>query len=267
MYRSVHRYRSLPAVACAALVVCASARAQEEGALAAAEPTDARAKPLHTHSALPDWAAICETDIRIVGALFNAQHPERSQVLLRSAPGRRSAVYRPGMSINQYRLLAIEPRAVLFADGGQSCWLRMVPGPRARPTSPPAPSAAKAEHPVRGAAFNERELSEGIQPLGPSSFRIRRAFLREALGRGAGLVRRARIRAVGQGLQLQRLDRGGLLKKLGLERKDVLQTINGLSLTTPEGVLGARALLGTAERFSLTLERDGQRRTLEYVVE
>jgi hypothetical protein len=250
---------------------CASARAQDEGALAVAQPT-ARAEPIHTHSALPDWAELCETDIRIAGALFNAQHPARSQVMLRPAPGQRSGVYRPGMTINQFQLLAIEPRAVLLSHGGEACWLRMVPADHGRAPSKPAPSQDKPEREKRGAAFSERELAEGIEQLGPSSFRVRRAFLQEALGRGPGLARSARIRTVGpsdapSGLQLRRLDRGGLFKKLGLERKDVLQTINGLSLTTPEGVLGARALLTTAERFSLTLERDGQRRTLDYVVE
>lgn len=248
-------------------MLCASARAEDDGALAIAQPTGVRAEPVHTRTVLPDWAELCETEIRITGALFDAQHPERSQVMLRPAPGQRSGVYRPGMTINQYRLQAIEPRAVLLAQGGETCWLRMVPGVRARAPSAAAPSPEKRERPKRGAAFSERELAEGIEQLGPSSFRVRRAFLQEALGRGPGLARSARIRTLGHGLQLKRLDRGGLFEKLGLERKDVLQKINGLSLTTPEGVLGARTLLTTAKRFSLTLERDGQRRTLEYIVE
>jgi hypothetical protein len=216
---------------------------------------------------------VCDTKIRIGGTVFNAKAPARSWALLYPAPNKRGGVYRQGMRVDVYRLVAIEPRGILLQGEEKLCWLRLAPEfepPRARSRPEPA-RTPRARGRARRAAFTRAELESGVQMVQPRSYVVERSLVREALSRAPRIARATRTRLVGArdrpwGLQLRRLARDGLLVSLGLRRNDVVKTLNGFLLVTPEGVLGARAQVQQAQRLSLAIERNGTPLTLEYRV-
>ena len=91
-------------------------------------------------------------------------------------------------------------------------------------------------------------------------------------GRNAGAVRAfGGVRAVPKigddgiaGFKLLRVRPGGLADRLGLCNGDVVVAVNGERLGTPEAALAALASLSEREAVTLELERDGERRELEY---
>jgi hypothetical protein len=110
-------------------------------ALTLAGALDGRAT---AHAAAPatapdhDTVPTCKTDARLSGAIYDARHPERSFALVQPRAGEKGAVYRAGMTIGIYELVAIEPRGVLLRSTEGECWLRLVGSPeRATKTTPP----------------------------------------------------------------------------------------------------------------------------------
>src|SRR5688572_20294539 len=69
----------------------------------------------------------CETSIRIGGSVYYEKSPGRSFALLYPAANKRGGVYRPGMRVDAYRLVAIEPRGILLQREDELCWLRLAP--------------------------------------------------------------------------------------------------------------------------------------------
>lgn len=214
----------------------------------------------------------CETQIRIGGSVYHEKKPARSWALLYPPASKRGGVYRPGMRIDAYRVVAIEPRGILLQGRDELCWLRLAPAldspPARRPPQPARPKRSR----TASAAFTRDELARGVQKIQAQSYVVQRSLVREALARAPRIARSTRTRFVGsraqpKGMQLRSLARDGLLESLGLRRADVLKTLNGFSLTTPDGILGARGQVQNAQRLSLSIERKGKALTLEYRID
>ena len=57
-----------------------------------------------------------------------------------------------------------------------------------------------------------------------------------------------------------------LLGKLGVQNGDVLRTINGFDLSSPDSALEAYSKLRESDAFSIAMVRRGQPKTMEYSV-
>jgi hypothetical protein len=75
---------------------------------------------------------VCKTDLRLSGSLYNSTRPKRSFAIFQVRPDRPGELYRAGMRVGAYELVAIEPRGVLLRDAHGECWLRLVGDPVAR---------------------------------------------------------------------------------------------------------------------------------------
>jgi hypothetical protein len=130
---SLARYGLLASVALT-LAGAANGRAvAQEAALATSSAADIDTAPTCTM-----------TDTRLSGAVYDASRPERSFALVQHRAGQRGEVYRAGMSIGVYELVAIEPRGVLLRSADGECWLRLVGSPeRALRASAPPPRKKK----------------------------------------------------------------------------------------------------------------------------
>jgi general secretion pathway protein C len=215
---------------------------------------------------------LCDTKLRLSAILYDSRRPERSSAVLGLRMPRSATFYRRGARVSEYELVKVHPRGVLLRRDDRACWLRIMPADR-RPERAAAHTVkAKPRQRARGrAAFSARELDTGVHKLGPASFRVERELLKQALARANKIARATRVtyqqhqgRPVG--VRLRRIARDGLLARLGLQRGDNLRTINGLELASAAGMLGARALLPTAKRLSLAIERKGKPVTLEYEI-
>lgn len=109
----------------------------------------------------------------------------------------------------------------------------------------------------------------GVVAAGRGAYRVPRALVEEAIERGArpGGVRAIPRRVDGEidGYRLQ----GGAasLPVLGLRPGDVLTSVNGMDLDSPDAALAIFGALRRARRVSLRLERDGRPMTLRYAIE
>jgi general secretion pathway protein C len=64
------------------------------------------------------------------------------------------------------------------------------------------------------------------------------------------------------GFKLYAIRPGSIFARLGLQNADLIKTINGLEISTPDKALEAYARLRNSPELSLALERHGQDVTL-----
>jgi type II secretory pathway component PulC len=119
-------------------------------------------------------------------------------------------------------------------------------------------------------AFSQ-ELDRGIRKLAERRYEIKRSALELALGNLGLLARWIRVMPdvrAGKpfGFRLIAIRADGPFAKLGLRNNDVLVSINGLDIATPDRVLDAYGKLKTAPRLLLALVREGHEITQDYTI-
>jgi type II secretory pathway component PulC len=115
------------------------------------------------------------------------------------------------------------------------------------------------------------ELGRGITKLSEQHYAIKPSTLEHALANLRLLSRAARVapevrEGKPSGYKLVWVQTDGPIAKLGLRCDDVLVSVNGLDITTPDHVLDAYGKLKAARLLVLGLVREGRRSTLEYAI-
>ena len=137
------------------------------------------------------------------------------------------------------------------------------------PTPPQQPvAAAPPPAPNRGDALAQ-DLAKGIKKISDNKYELQRSTLESVLGNMSLLSRSARIvpemkdgKAAGFRLFAVRPD--GPFALIGMQNGDIISSINGLEITSPEKALEVYAKLKSASHLSLGMERNGQKITKEY---
>jgi hypothetical protein len=229
----------------------------------------------------------CESELRIAGTFYNDKHPERSRVVLR-APNARSRAYARGMALGDYTVEQIHPRAVRFQGANGPCWLGMFTSRsrekiareqatrerhrKAEVAAKPARKRQPARAGTRRPAFSRAELQAGVRQVDSTRFVLQRDFVDAALARMSKIARAnafSMVRNGGRmrGVRIDRLPRRGLLPHVGLERGDVLTSLNGYALGNPKEMMEAYAGLGSAGRLTLVVQRGSNTLTLDYRIQ
>ncbi|HEU4924005.1 MAG TPA: type II secretion system protein GspC, partial [Burkholderiales bacterium] len=219
--------------------------------------------------------AFCPPGMRLIAAVVHPTHPEQSLVTI-EANGKQ-LLYRPGADVAGHALVGIrEHRVFLRPTGKQLCQLAMFvpPQPMAEappPPPPPPPPTSDERPPAFKSSLSEEELNQGISQVSDTRYTINRQLLDKVLGNQAELMRAARVvpyeengRVVG--VKVYGIRRTALLGKLGIQNGDVLRTINGFDLSSPDSALEAYAKLRETSEFSIAMMRRGTPRTMEYSV-
>jgi general secretion pathway protein C len=69
------------------------------------------------------------------------------------------------------------------------------------------------------------------------------------------------------GVKLYGIRRNSLLGRLGVRNGDMLRTINGFSMTSPDTALEAYSRLRSADKLTLAVKRQNKEMTIEYNIE
>jgi hypothetical protein len=155
--------------------------------------------------------------------------------------------------------------------------------PRARSTAPsvPAVPSKRAERGGRGkrslqAAAPEGDaftqtLRRGVRRLGPNRYEVDRGALELALRNLRALSASVRVAPALRdgkpiGFRLFAVSPAGPIAKLGLRDDDILVSVNGIDITTPDRVLGAYAKLKAADDLALGVLRDGRTMVVTYLI-
>lgn len=136
-------------------------------------------------------------------------------------------------------------------------------------TPPLAPSAPR-QAPASELTELDRAIAEGVRCRG-NRCEVDRSVIDKVLVNTSALARSARIVPSRQdhrpnGFKVYAIAPGSLCAKLGLRDGDLLKTINGLELATPDKTLEAYGKLKPASHLTLRLERRGKDMTLEYQI-
>ena len=132
----------------------------------------------------------------------------------------------------------------------------------------PPPQALAAAAPKPEDPFSA-ELANGITKLSENKYELKRNTLESVLGNMALLSRSARIvpemkDGKAAGFRLFAVRPEGPFAMIGMQNGDILSSINGLEITSPEKALEVYAKLKSASHLSLGMERNGQKITKEY---
>jgi general secretion pathway protein C len=220
----------------------------------------------------------CEGSMRLVGAIVNTRTPESSFAAITNAAGK-VLLYRQGMDIDGRSVVRINSSSVyLQPTGAGVCQLAMfAPPPPAGGASPPIAAAGPAEPittPGDTAAAGTggippSELEAGITAVSEREYNIQRSLVDRLLENQAELMRTARIipheeggRTVG--VKLYGIRRNSLLGRLGMQNGDLLRTINGYDMSSPDSALEAYSRLRGADHLTLSVVRRGNAMTLDY---
>jgi general secretion pathway protein C len=190
--------------------------------------------------------------------------------------------YRVGKSIPQLGTVSrVGWRMVLVdADSGPDCLLDLYPVPNQEnqptsnytPTSTPVASAA----PVRPTAGRmpadlEKQIESGIEVVSATERNVDRALVDSLTENSAALMSQARILPYEQGGQVQGfklygIRRNSLLGRLGLRNGDIVNSIGGIDMTSPDRALEAYTKLRNADHLTVTYTRRGRRETMDYSI-
>jgi general secretion pathway protein C len=213
----------------------------------------------------------CEGQLKMVGSVFSPSHPEWSFAVLGGAGGA-PLLYRVGGNLENKVVNAIYPNAVYMQDGNKLCSLMMFGAAPAAPKAPgaAAPTAEAAAPP--GDATGADEYEQNITKVSETQYNIKRSLVDKVLANQAELMRQARIVPHEQdgkvvGVKLYGIRRKSLLGALGLQNGDLLRTINGFDMASPDTALEAYSKLRTASNLTMAITRRGRVTNMEYGIQ
>ena len=131
-------------------------------------------------------------------------------------------------------------------------------------------SARQARPAPAGKKFAD-ELARGVRKRGERRYEIKRGTLELALRNLRSLSAWVRVAPEirdgrASGFRVVSVTAGGPFAKLGLRRGDVLVSVNGLDIRTPDHALDAHGKLKSSSRFVLGFLRDGKVLVHEYAI-
>ena len=105
--------------------------------------------------------------------------------------------------------------------------------------------------------------------MSETKFTVQKTFVDKILQNQAAIMSSARIvphEENGQvvGVKMYGIRRNSLLGKLGMQNGDLLRTINGFEMSSPDTALEAYARLRSASNLSVAVVRRGQAMNLQY---
>lgn len=192
---------------------------------------------------------------------------KNSIAILRDNDNKEPGAYKYGYKIRGATITEIEESRVYLDNDGKPEYVDLLEteAPAAPTPVAAAPTPAAASDPLSA------ELDKGIKKTGEHTYELQRQTLESVLGNMALLSRSARIvpeirdgKAFGFRLYSVRPD--GPFAKIGMSNGDVISSINGLEISSPEKALEVYAKLKSASHLAVGLERNGQKISKDYTI-
>ncbi|MEM9067407.1 MAG: type II secretion system protein GspC [Myxococcota bacterium] len=217
----------------------------------------------------------CEGSIRLVASVVNPRRDDWSFAAIIGAAGK-AMLFRVGQEVDGREVLQILPHRVILRPASNSpCQIVMFneEGPVVAARTPTAPPPQeRPARPSREGAIASADLEAGISRNSDSNFTIQRSLVDRILENQGELMRTARIiphedggRVVG--VKVYGIRRNSLLGRLGVQNGDMLRTINGYDMSSPDSALEAYARLRSADHLTLSVVRRGQPMTIDYNIQ
>jgi general secretion pathway protein C len=173
-------------------------------------------------------------------------------------------------------VIGVYPSSVVMSSSSGACQLLMFEeedGPKVRVSPPPKPkTAAQTAVSARNAGLSDEELEDGIEKISDTKFNIQRSLVDKVLANQGSLMKTARVIPHEEdgrvaGVKLYGIRRNSLLGRLGVRNGDMLRTINGFDMTSPDSALEAYSSLRNANKLTLAVKRQNKEMTIDYNIE
>jgi type II secretory pathway component PulC len=206
----------------------------------------------------------------------------RERSLAAITVGGTSRLYREGSVVDGKTVEIIAPHRAIMIIGTRRCYMAMFePGePGAAPAAPVVATATAEASPeptpeaegTGGEGITNEAMEAGITRQSDRAFTVQRGFLDEVMRNQAEIMRTARVipheengRVVG--VKMYGIRRNSVLGRLGVQNGDMLRTMNGFDLSSPDTALEAYTRLSGADALSLSVVRRGQPLTIDYTIQ
>lgn len=208
-------------------------------------------------SALPGY--------ELTGTIVAKDNDFSFAILKGSKGGTGGAVTRTGAEVQDGVILAFVWRnlAIFRTTNGVKCVGEGVG--EAKPM--PVPSAEPKIADSTPAPNGDDDLD--IRSVGPNQYLLKRSEINKVTGNLGALASQARIvpSKKDNGFKIFSIAKDSLFSKLGIQNGDVLKSVNGIELSSPDKAIEAYSRLQNASKLSLDIVRKGQNETLEYTIE
>jgi general secretion pathway protein C len=217
----------------------------------------------------------CKNEMRLIGTVVLPGALEQSLAAIVGTDNK-AGLHRGGAEVEGFRIRSIQSDTVVLQTKTGFCRLAMfeveAPDQPKRPVQRTASARTKSPRGPRtdrNAGLSETELSEGIEKINDTNYNISRSMLNKVLDNAGKLIGIAAVapkteggRSVG--MEIRGIRANTLLTKLGIQNGDVLESVNGQSLTSTDAALGAYTTLRTADKFNLSIRRGSQSMIINY---
>ena len=213
----------------------------------------------------------CPSGPKLEITVVDTARPARSFALLSTGEGMANKpMVREGSSVSGREVAVIVREKVYFKEGSSYCYVGMFQPPQAAP--PPQPAAPVVVDPGPGSMVPGKvpaDIEKGIQKVDDKTFNVDRNVVDKIIENQAELMKSARIIPEQQdgkvvGIRLLNIRPETLLGKLGLQTGDMLKSINGFDMTSPEKALEAYAKLRTAPSIQVGIVRAGKPTNIDF---
>jgi general secretion pathway protein C len=222
---------------------------------------------------LPDMAPLqpqpTQLPLKLLAVMYSPTPKAHkwNMAVIRNNDRKTVGAFGEGAQVDGAILLSIADTRVYIDHAGATEFLDLLSPPK----STPIPLARAMTPPVPPGDTFSQELDRGIKKLGENRYEIHRSTLESVLGNLALLSRSARIvpemrGGKPAGFRLFAVRPDGPFAKIGLQNGDVIASINGLEMTSPEKALEVYGKLKSASHLDLGLERNGQKVASEYAI-
>lgn len=175
------------------------------------------------------------------------------------------AVTRTGTEVQEGVVLAFVWRniAIFRTTGGIKCIGEGV-GSDSRPLPVPESKFAEESH-----SDPHGDDDVDIRNLGPNQYALRRSDINKFTSNLGALSSQARIVPAKKenGFKIFSITKDSIFSKLGIQNGDVIKSVNGIELSSPDKAMQAYSRLQNASNLSVSIVRKGQNETLEYTIE
>jgi general secretion pathway protein C len=218
----------------------------------------------------------CRGKRRLIGTVVVPGDLERSLAAIVGEDGK-AGLHRGGADVDGDTIRAIESDSVVLQGSVSFCRLAMfevgssanVAKPRRIGAKKKAKKITKGVDADRNAGLSSEEIAGGIEKVNDTNYNLSRSMLNKVLdnaGRLIGIAAVAPLMEGGRsvGMRIYGIKPNTLLTKLGIQNGDVLESVNGQPLTSPDSALGAYTTLRTADKFNLSVRRNGKSMMINY---
>jgi len=216
----------------------------------------------------------CTGNLRLVGSVVSPSSPDWSFAAIAGSEDGKTMLYREGSQVDGSRVLAVYSSSVVMSSSSGACQLLMFEEEEGAPARAPAVSRPVAAKRVdeRNAGLSDEELTDGIERISDTKFNIQRGLVDKVLANQGSLMKSARVIPHEEdgrvtGVKLYGIRRNSLLGRLGVRNGDMLRTINGFSMTSPDTALEAYSRLRSADKLTLAIKRQNKEMTIDYNIE